>query len=108
MRTNTAAPAPTARSRPGSTGAPPTTAGIVSTGSAHSVPNTNRDDAVMPDAARAAGIPARASMAYCIAPEAATPPGTIRPNAFEASCEVITGPHRFVRSASRCTAHMQE
>ena len=107
MKTKATAPASTARSSPGSTGAPPITAGTVSTGSAQSVPNTTSDDAVMPDAARAAGIPACVSIAYCIAPEAATPPGTTRPNAFEASCEVITGPQRLVRSASRCTAHMQ-
>ena len=50
--------------------------------------------------------PRAVSIAYCSAPAAATPPGTTRPNAFEASCEVITGPHARVRSASRWTAHM--
>jgi hypothetical protein len=82
-------------------------AGTASTGSAQSVANTSTDDAVMPDAAAAAGIPARVSIEYCIAPDAATPPGTIRPNAFDVSCEVITGPHSCVRSDSRCTPHMQ-
>jgi hypothetical protein len=60
----------------------------------------------MPDAAWAAGTPARASIAYCMAPAAATPPGTTRPNEFDASCEVTTGPQRSARMASRCTAHM--
>ncbi len=94
-------------SSPGSTGAPPRMAGTASTGSAHSVPNTSTDEAVIPEAARAASTPARTSIAYCIAPEAATPPGTTRPKALEASCEVITDPHRLVRSAIRWIAHMQ-
>ncbi len=61
----------------------------------------------MPDATVAAGRPLRASIAYCMPPAAATPPGTTRPNEFAASCEVTTGPQRSVRSASRCSAHMQ-
>ena len=38
------------------------------------MPKTSTDDAVIPDAARPAGTPPRASIAYCIAPAAATPP----------------------------------
>ena len=38
----------------------------------------------MPDAAAAAGTPPRTSIAYCMAPVAATPPGTTRPNEFAA------------------------
>ena len=107
ISTNTSPPIAAARSSPGSTGAPPITAGTASSGSAHSVPNTISDDAVMPEAAAAAGTPARTSIAYCMAPEAATPPGTTRPKAFEASWDVITGPHGRVRSATRWTHHMQ-
>ncbi len=70
------------------------------------MPNTSTEEAVIPDAARAASTPARTSIAYCIAPEAATPPGTTRPKALEASCEVITAPQRVVRSAMRWIAHM--
>ena len=61
----------------------------------------------MPEAAAAAGTPARVSIAYCIAPAAATPPGTTRPKAVEASCEVTTGPMCSARTESFCTAHMQ-
>jgi len=71
------------------------------------MPKTSREDAVIPDAAWAAGTPPRASIAYCIAPEAATPPGTTRPNEFDASWEVITGPQCSARMAIFCTAHMQ-
>ena len=74
-------------------------AGTASSGSASSVPNTSSDEAVMPEAAAAGGTPARASIAYCIAPAAATPPGTTRPNELEASCEVITGPQWSARTA---------
>ena len=42
-----------------------------------------------------------------MAPAAATPPGTTRPKAFEASCEVITGPMWSARSAIFWTIHMQ-
>ena len=49
------------------------------------MPNTSTDEAVIPEAAVPAGTPPRTSIAYCIAPAAATPPGTIRPKAFEAS-----------------------
>src|SRR3954467_1817064 len=96
ISTNTPAPITAARARPGSTGAPPSTAGTARTGSAQSVANTSTDEAVMPEAAAAVGTPARVSIAYWSAPDAATPPGTTRPNAFEASCDVITGPHARV------------
>ena len=82
-------------------------AGSASTGSPRRMPNTSTDEAVIPEAARPAGTPPRTSIPYCSAPAAATPPGTMRPKAFDASCEVTTGPQRSVRSASRCTAHMQ-
>ena len=70
------------------------------------MPNTSSEEAVIPDAARAASTPARTSIAYCIAPDAATPPGTMRPKAFEASWDVITGPHFRVRRAILWIAHM--
>ena len=60
----------------------------------------------MPEAAAAAGTPPRASIAYCIAPAAATPPGTTRPNEFEASWDVITGPQCFERTEIFWIAHM--
>ena len=69
-------------------------AGSASTGSASRMPNTSTDDAVMPGRGTPAGTPPRTSIAYCSAPAAATPPGTTRPKAFEASCEVTTGPQR--------------
>ena len=67
-----------------------------------SVPNRSSDDAVIPDAAAAAGTPPRTRIAYCSAPEAATPPGTTRPTtAFRLNASVTTGPHRSARTA-RC------
>ena len=88
---NTAAPDPAAVARPLSTGAPPITAGTASNGSARAwrTQATTRRSSPRPPAA--AGISARMSIAYCSAPRAATPPGTILPKAFEASCDVITG-----------------
>jgi hypothetical protein len=70
------------------------------------MPKTSSDEAVIPEAAAAGATPARVSIAYCIAPAAATPPGTTRPNAFEASCDVITGPKCSARTASLWTTHM--
>src|SRR6185436_3732891 len=107
ISTNSTAPASAARVRCGSTATPPSTAGSDSRGRASSVPNRSRDEAVIPDAAAAAGTPERTSIAYCIAPDAATPPGTTRPNALDASCEVATGPRCSARTASRCTPHIQ-
>ena len=71
------------------------------------MPKTRIEEAVIPEAAAAPGTPPRASMAYCIAPAAATPPGTIRPKALEASWDVITGPQRSTRRARRCTHHIE-
>ena len=101
------APASAARARRGSTATPVTIAGTASSGIASRIPNTSSDEAVIPDAAAAAGTPPRASIAYCIAPAAATPPGTMRPKAFDASCELITGPQRSLRTAIFWIAHMQ-
>ena len=70
------------------------------------MPNTSTDDAVMPDAAAGAGTPPRTSIAYCMAPAAATPPGTMRPNAFDASCEVAMGVRWSARTEIFCTIHM--
>ena len=71
------------------------------------MPNTSTDDAVMPDAALAVGTPPRTSIEYCMAPAAATPPGTIRPNAFDASWEVAIGLRWSALTAIFCTIHMQ-
>ena len=70
------------------------------------MPKTRSEEAVIPEAAAAVGTPARTSIAYCIAPAAATPPGTTRPKAFDASCEVTTGPMCLARTAIFCTHHM--
>ena len=70
------------------------------------MPNRSSEEAVIPEAAAAAGTPPRTSIEYCSAPEAATPPGTMRPNAFDASCDVITGPQRWARTARCWTPHM--
>ena len=91
ISTKTIAPASAALVRCGSTATPVMIAGSASSGSASSVPNTSSDDAVMPDAAVTAGTPERTSMEYWRAPEAATPPGTTRPNEFAASWDRITG-----------------
>jgi len=69
---------------------PRMTAGSANTGSASSVAKTSSDDAVSPDAAAPPGVPACTSIRYCSAPAAAPPPGTIRPNALPASCDVAT------------------
>ncbi len=83
--TKITAPASAARASLGSTATPVAIAGTARRGSASSVPNTSSEEAVMPEAAAADGTPARTSIAYCIAPAAATPPGTTRPKAFDAS-----------------------
>jgi hypothetical protein len=82
-------------------------AGVASSGSASSVPKRSREDAAIPDAAAAAGTPPRTSIAYWSAPAAATPPGTTRPNEFEASWEVTTGPQCSARTAMRWIVHVQ-
>ena len=92
IATKSTAPASAARASRGSTATPVAIAGTARSGRASSVPNTSSDEAVIPDAAAAEETPERTSMAYCIAPAAATPPGTTRPKAFEASWDVTTGP----------------
>ena len=51
-------------------------------------------------------MPAWTSIRYCSAPAAAAPPGTTRPSAPEASCDVTTGHHERASTASRCSSHM--
>jgi hypothetical protein len=68
-------------------------AGRASSGRASSVAKTTSAEAVMPDAAAAAGTPARTSIVYWTAPTVARPPGTTLPNELAASCERITGRH---------------
>ena len=58
--------------------------------------------AVKPDATRSPRTPARTSMPYCSAPEAAPPPGMMLPAAFAASCEVPTANQLRVPTAIRC------
>ena len=89
--TNTAPPTIAARPRPGSTGAP-TGSPAVQAAAVRAGCRTR--------AARTPSSPTRppneqptpVSIAYCIAPAAATPPGTTRPKELEASWEVVTGP----------------
>ena len=103
---NTAIPtSPACHSRSG-TATPSSTAGIASTGSAASVARRTIDAAPIPIPASEDGTPACTSIRYCSAPAAAAPPGTTRPSAPEASCDVTTGHHDRASTASRCSSHM--
>ena len=88
------------------TAAPSSTAGSASSGSAASVASTTIEATPIPIPASDAEIPACTSIWYCSAPAAAAPPGTTRPNAPEASCDVTTGHHERASTASRCSSHM--
>ena len=81
-------------------------AGTASTGSPSRTPNVRRFAAVSPVAVVPRGAPASTSIRYCSAPAAAPPPGTTRPKALLASCEVLICHQSVRRTAIHWTAHM--
>ena len=85
---------------------PPTIAWTLSSGRPNSVPSWSADAAPIAAAVRGPASPDRRSIWICSPPAAASPPGTIRPNAFPASCEAATANQRFVPSAIRSTSQI--
>ena len=83
-------------------------AGTARIGSARSAANWMTVDDASPDAIAVGGMPARVSIWYWRAPAVAIPPGTIRPNAFPASWDSMTGRHSLVLIAVRCSAQTQK
>src|SRR6266545_3701570 len=84
-----------------STGIPLRMAGMLSTGRAKVVAVVSKDTVVSPTAVDAPSSPPTVSMRYWSAAPAGAPPGTIRLNAFPASCDVTTRNHPSLRSAIR-------
>ena len=86
---------------------PSRTAGSASTGSAASVASTTIDATADPDPGqrRRPRRPGRASGTAARRPPRRRP-GTTRPNAPDASCDVTTGHHERASTASRCSSHM--
>ena len=80
-------------------------AGTVSTGRPSSTPNVSRFVAVSPVAVEPRGAPASTSIRYWSAPATAPPPGTMRPKALPASCEVAMSHQRARRIEIHSTAH---
>ena len=91
--------------RPSGAATSPIPASSATTGSAKTAAVVAAALAVKPDATRWPGTPARTSMPYCTAPEAAPPPGMMLPAAFAASCEVPTANQLRVPTAIRCNVH---
>jgi len=79
-------------------------AGTASTGQRQAVQRTAAPTPAANAApARPASSPALRRSPIWNAPAVAPPPGTIRPKAFEASCDVTTGNQRRCCSAMRCS-----
>ena len=89
-------PAQTSSERIPASTRPSRIAGTASSGSPSRTPNVSRFAAVRPVAVAPRGAPASTSIRYCSAPAAAPPPGTTRPKALLASCEVAIC-HRLAR-----------
>ncbi len=104
---NAPAPSHVAWARPLGTGAPRRIVGRASIGRAKIVAVLMSDEAVRAVPTRVGSKPDCVSMRYCNAPPAAAPPGTIRLNAFPASCAVAIASHRLVPRAMRTSAHWQ-
>ena len=102
----TAIPTSPACHRRSGTATPSSTAGIASTGSAASVASRTIEATPIPIPDNEDGMPAWTSIRYCSAPAAAAPPGTTRPSAPDASCDVTTGHHERASTASRWSSHM--
>jgi hypothetical protein len=70
------------------------------------VASTTIEATPMPIPASDAEMPDWTSMPYWSAPAAAAPPGTTRPNAPDASCDVTIGHQERASTASRWSSHM--